>query len=125
MRQAERTVHGRQAGISLMGLISILIILMVVALFGMKIIPSFIEFRSAKNAIQAIARESPGASPADIRRAFDNRAIIDGIESVNGKGLSISKQGNEATIAFEYRKEVPLFTGVALCIDYKASSGGQ
>jgi len=125
MRQGERTVHRRQTGISLMGLISILIILMVVALFGMKIIPSFIEFRAAKNAIQAVAREQQGASPADIRRAFENRAIIDGIESVKPTDLDISKQGNEVTIAFAYRKEVPLFTGVALCIDYAARSGGQ
>ena len=98
---------------------------MVVALFGMKIIPSFIEFRSAKNAIQAIARETPGASPVDIRRAFQNRATIDDIESVKPTDLDISKQGNEMVIAFAYRKEVPLFTGVALCIDYAAKAGGQ
>ena len=125
MRQGERTVHGRQAGISLMGLIAILIILMVVALFGMKIIPSFIEFRSAKNAIQAIARETPGASPVDIRRAFQNRATIDDIESVKPTDLDISKQGNEVVISFAYRKEIPLFTGVGLYIDYTARTGGQ
>jgi hypothetical protein len=125
MRQGERTVHGRQAGISLMGLIAILIILMVVALFGMKIIPSFIEFRAAKNAIQAVAREQQGASPVDIRRAFEKRATIDDIESVKPTDLDISKQGNEMVIAFAYRKEVPLFTGVALCIDYAAKAGGQ
>ncbi len=125
MRQGERTVHRRQTGISLMGLISILIILMVVALFGMKIIPSFLEFRAAKGAIQAVAREKPGASKLDIQRAFQNYATIDGIESVKPTDLDISKQGNEVTIAFAYRKEIPLFTGVALCIDYAARSGGQ
>lgn len=125
MRQDEPTVHRRQAGISLMGLISILIVIMVVALFGMKIIPSYMEFRSMKNAIQAIAREKQGASPADVRRAFENRAAIDDYSSVNAKDLDISKQGNETVIAFAYRKEVPLFTGVALCIDYAARTGGQ
>ena len=125
MRQGERSVHGRQAGVSLMGLIIGLIILAVVALFGMKIIPSFMEFRAAKNAIQAVAREKQGASVVDLRRAFDNRATIDAIESVKGTDLDISKQGNEVTISFAYRKEVPLFTGVGLYIDYAATSGGQ
>jgi hypothetical protein len=125
MRQGERSVRGRQGGVSLMGLIIGLIILAAIALFGMKIIPSFIEFRATKNAIQAIARENPGASPVDIRKAFYNRSTIDGFESVKPNDLDISKQGNEVTIAFAYRKEVPLFTGVALCIDYAARTGGQ
>ncbi len=125
MREGEQSVHRRQAGVSLMGLIIGLIILAALALFAMKLIPSFMEFRSAKNAIQAVAREKQGASLVDIRRAFDNRATIDSIESVKGTDLDISKQGNEVTISFAYRKEVPLFTGVGLYIDYAARTGGQ
>ncbi len=123
MRQGERSVRGRQGGVSLMGLIIGLIILAVIALFGMKLIPSFMEFRAAKNAIQAIAREKQGASPVDVRRAFDNRATIDAIESVKGTDLDISGKGNDLTIGFAYRKEIPLFTGVGLYIDYTARSG--
>ncbi len=125
MREGEQSVHRRQAGVSLMGLIIGLIILAALALFAMKLIPSFMEFRSAKNAIQAVAREKQGASLVDIRRAFDNRATIDSIESVKGTDLDISKQGNEVTISFAYRKEVPLFTGVGLYIDYAARTGGK
>jgi Tfp pilus assembly protein FimT len=123
MRQGERSVRRRQGGVSLMGLIIGLIILAVIALFGMKLIPSFMEFRAAKNAIQAIAREKQGASPVDVRRAFDNRATIDAIESVKGTDLDISGKGNDLTIGFAYRKEIPLFTGVGLYIDYTARSG--
>jgi len=108
-----------------MGLIIGLIILAALALFAMKLIPSFMEFRTAKNAIQAVAREKQGASLVEIRRAFDNRATIDAIESVKGTDLDISKQGNDVTISFAYRKEVPLFTGVGLYIDYAARTGGQ
>src|SRR5436305_10717361 len=63
----------KQQGLSLIALIIGLIVLAFVALFAMKVIPSYLEFRSAKNAIDAIARERPGATVADIRRAFDNR----------------------------------------------------
>jgi hypothetical protein len=108
----------RQAGVSLVGLIVVLVILAVVALFGMKVVPSYMEFRSMKNAIISIARERPGAAPADIRRAFENRGTIDGFESVKPQDLDIQK----GVISFAYRKEVPLFTGVALCIDYAAST---
>lgn len=111
-------MNRRQAGVSLVGLIVVLVILAVVALFGMKVVPSYLEFRSMKKAIEAIARERPNGNPADIRRAFETRGTIDGFESVKPQDLDVSK----GSISFAYRKEVPLFTGVALCIDYAAST---
>ena len=111
-------MSSRQAGVSLVGLIIVLVILAVVALFAMKIIPSYMEFRGMKNAIQAIARERPNGTPADIRKAFEARSNIDNFESVQPKDLDIQK----GYIAFAYRKEVPLFTGVGLYIDYAAST---
>jgi hypothetical protein len=96
----------------------------VVALFGMKVIPSFMEYRTAKAAIEAVARMGM-TSPADVRRAFENRATIDNIVSVKPTDLEITREGNQAVIAFAYRKEIPLFTGVGLYIDYVANSKGQ
>ena len=106
------------AGVSLMGLIIVLIILAVLALFAMKVIPSYMEFRGMKNAIQAIAREKPNGPPAEIRRLFEARSNIDNFESVQPKDLDLSK----GAISFAYRKEIPLWTGVALCIDYAATT---
>jgi hypothetical protein len=119
MRQAHSSVRGTQLGVSLMGLIVVLVLLAVIALFGMKVIPSYLEFRSAKNAIIAIAHDRPGASPADIRKAFEARSQIDDIESIKSTDLVIEKGG----ISFAYAKQVPLWTGVSLCIDYAASAG--
>jgi hypothetical protein len=118
-------MRNRQSGVGIMALIMVLIAVAVVALFAMKVIPSFIEFRSAKTAIEAIARERQGGTPGDIRRAFENRSNIDDITSVKPSDLEIGKQGNAITIGFAYRKEVPLFRNVGLYIDYAASAGGQ
>jgi Tfp pilus assembly protein FimT len=113
-----------QRGVSIMGLITVLVLVIIVALFAMKVIPSFLEFRTAKTAIELIA---PAAqTPADARRAFENRAAIDNIDTVKPQDLEISREGNQLVITFAYRKEVPLFGPVGLYIDYAASSkGGQ
>ena len=111
-------MRSKLAGVSLMGLIIVLIILAVLALFAMKVIPSYMEFRGMKNAIQAIAREKPNGTPAEVRKSFEARSNIDGFESVQAKDLDVSK----GAISFAYRKEVPLFTGVGLYIDYAATT---
>ena len=113
-----------QRGLSLIGLIVILFVIVVVVLFGMKLVPSFIEYRSARTAIEAIAAQNPG-SPAEARKAFENRSIIDNIETVKPTDLDITKDGNQMVISFAYRKEVPLFRGVGLYIDYTARAGGE
>jgi len=114
----------RQQGLSLLGLIAVLFVVVFVALFAMKIIPSFLEYRTAKTAIELIAPTAQ--NPAEARRAFENRAAIDDITTITPKDLEISRDGNQLVIAFAYRKEVRLFGPVGLYIDYAASSkGGQ
>ena len=113
-----------QYGISIMGLIAGLVVVIVLALFALKVIPSFLEFRAAKAAIEGVARQVQ--TPADVRRAFEARATIDDIKSIKASDLEIQREGNQIVIAFAYRKEIPLFGTVGLIIDYAADSkGGQ
>ena len=122
MRSAQQ--GGKQRGLSLLGLIFILFIVIVVAIFGLKVIPSFLEYRTAKAAIEAIARSAQ--TPADARKAWISRSAIDDINAVQVTDLEITRDGNQMVIAFAYRKEVRLFGNVGLYIDYAASSkGGQ
>lgn len=114
-----------QRGVTLMGLIVGLFVVIVLALFAMKLIPSYIEYFTAKGAIEAIARERQASTPAEVRRAFENRSAIDDITSVRPTDLEISREGNDIVIGFAYRKEVPLFANVGVYIDFAASSRGQ
>jgi hypothetical protein len=118
-----RHSHG-QRGVTLMGLIILLFILIFVALLGFKVIPAYIDFYTAKKAITVVAREKPGASAAEIRRSFELRSAIDDIK-VRPSDLEITKDGNEVVIGFAYRKEVPLFANVGIYIDFAASSKDQ
>ena len=117
-------MQNQQRGVTIMGLLIMLVLFIVVALFAMKVLPSFMEFRTAKAAIEAVARQGV-TSAGDARRAFDNRATIDNIVSVRQQDLEITREGNSLVIGFAYRKEIPLFSGVGLYIDYAASSRGQ
>ena len=114
-----------QRGVSIVGLILVLFVVVVVVVFGMKLIPSFLEFRAAKTAIDAIAQQNPG-TPLEVRKLFDARATIDDINSVKSSDLDITKDGNQVVIGFAYRKEIPLWGDmIGVYINYAARSGGQ
>jgi len=116
-------MDSRQRGVTVSGLVVWLFIFIVVALLGMKLVPAYMEYGTAKSAIDAIARERAATTPADVRRAFDSRAAIDDITVVKAADLDITKQGNEMVIGFAYRKEVPLFANVGVYMDFAASTG--
>jgi hypothetical protein len=118
-------MKSRQSGISLMGLIIGLFVIIFLALLGLKILPPILEFRTAKAAIEAIARERQTSTVQDIRKAFDARANIDDIASVKGADLEVTKEGGEVILSFAYRKEVPLFANIGLYLDFAANSKGE
>jgi hypothetical protein len=115
----------KQRGISLLGLILGLFILIVVALFSMKVIPSYMEYATAKSTIEAIARDPLMNSPQMVRNAFEARAQVDNITAIRPTDLEITKDGNRMVIGFAYRKEVQLSDKVGLFIDYTASTRDQ
>ena len=115
-------MRNRQLGVSLIGLIVGAVILIFVALLGMKTLPPYLEFFTAKKLITQIANEQRGGSVGDIRKAWAIKTIVEEVPSVNDKDLEITKEGGEVVISFAYRKEVPLFANVGIYLDFAASS---
>ena len=119
-------MRNAQGGVTLTGLIIALFVLVFLALFVMKLLPAYIEYGTAKKAIEAIGRDRTGAStPQEVRRLFDARAQIDNIDVIKGSDLEVTKDGAGMVIAFAYRKEVPLFANMGMYIDFAANSKGQ
>ena len=118
-------MRSRQAGIGLGARIVGLFVLIVLGIFSMKMIPSYLEFRNARTSIQVIAKEKGTSTVAEIRKAFDARAQIDDITTVKGSDLEITKEGGEVVISFGYRKEIPIGGNVGIYIDYAANSKEQ
>ena len=112
-----------QRGVTVSGLVVWLFVIIIVALLGMRLVPAYMEYGTAKNAIDAIARERNASTPAEVRRAFESRAALDDITAVKAADLDITKQGNDMVIGFSYRKEVPLFANIGVYLDFAANTG--
>jgi hypothetical protein len=116
-------MRNKQRGISFPVIFLIGVILALAAVGAMKILPAYLEFQTAKKAINAIASsEGRTGNVAEIRKAFDRRANVDAITVVTPGELEISKDGGELVISFAYAKTIPLFANVSLLIDFAAST---
>lgn len=127
MKSMMYTAANKQRGISLSSLLVVCVLLVFVAIFGMKVLPSTMEYFTILKTVKAIAGgEVPaGSTVADVRRAFQRHMQVDDIKSINPEDLDISKDGNEIVITFAYATKIPLFGPVSLYIDYQGSSAGK
>lgn len=117
----------RQQGVSLTGVILSGLLIVLVAIGGMRVLPDVIEYYTILKDAKAVVQDpaSRGATVSDIIRAFDRRAQMDEITSIKGQDLDISKEGSDIVIAFAYTKKIPLAARVSLVIDFEGSTAGS
>ncbi|NVM74518.1 Tfp pilus assembly protein PilE [Duganella sp. SG902] len=110
----------RQDGISLVGLVFVLALLGMLLVLGLKIVPTYTEYRAIQNAI--VTAKAAGGSVADIQKSFDASATASYISSINGRDLIIEKVNNETEISFAYEKKIPLVGPASLLLEYEGTT---
>lgn len=115
-------MRSKQTGVSLGGLMIGVVVLIVVALVGLRIGPAYAEFFTAKRVLGQVALENRTGTVAAIRKAWSTKTMVDEVAVITANDLEITKDGGDIVISFAYKKEVPLFANMSLCIDFAASS---
>lgn len=114
-----------QRGVTLSGLLVWCVIIGVVALLGMKVAPTVLEYyKTLKDAKATVNSLQSGATVADVRKSFARFADIDNLD-LKPEELEISKDGNQIVISFAYDKKIPLFLNVNLLIEYRGSTSAS
>lgn len=111
-----------QRGVALSGLIFWGVVITLVAVLGMKVVPTTVEYYKILKDIKAtVNKVGPEATVADVRRTFDNFANIDQLD-FKPEQLDVSKEKGKIVVSFDYDKRIPLFSNVSLVINYKGST---
>lgn len=109
-----------QRGLSLVGFMFVIVIVALLAVLGMKVVPSIVEYTAIKKAI--VKAKEAGTTPAEIKASFDKQASAGYIESVTGKDLEIKSGGSGTEVSVAYQKKIELIGPASLVIDYKATT---
>jgi type II secretory pathway pseudopilin PulG len=120
MQNRTAFVSNKQQGMSLTGLILVLMVLGAFALLAIKIVPSYLEFRAVRDGM--VRAQQAGGSVAEMRQVFDKFAEVNNVEAVRGRDLVISRDDAGPTISFAYEKRIPLTGRATLVIDYDGTT---
>jgi hypothetical protein len=109
----------RQRGISFIGVLFVVGVLACVGILAAQAFPTVIEYQAALKAIQ---KASAGSTVAEVKQIFDKAAQIDDINSISGKDLVVTKNGDKVVVKFAYNKEIHMFGPAFLLLKYVGTS---
>jgi hypothetical protein len=114
----------RQKGVTLSGLLMWSVILVMIALLGMKLAPVYMEYASIQKILSTITNDPAmkNAKLMKIRQSFRKRAQIDYITVVNARDIKIEKENEQTVLRIDYSVTIPLFANLSLLIDFEATS---
>ncbi|MEN9866633.1 MAG: hypothetical protein RL748_2223 [Pseudomonadota bacterium] len=116
----KRVSLNRQRGVSLFGLITMLILVGFVGLLAAQIVPTYTEYRSICKAIEAA--KASGTTAREIQQAFNKAADVNYIESLKAADLEIVKENGVFEISFQYEKKIHVAGPLNLLMEYKGST---
>lgn len=109
----------KQRGISFIGLIFVGGILACVGVVAAQVFPTYVEYMAVQ---KAATKASAGATIVEVRSTFDKAAQIDDINSITGKDLEITKEGDKVVVSFAYQREIHLTGPAYLTLKYTGRS---
>lgn len=110
----------QQRGVSLFGLITMLILVGFVGLLAAQIVPTYTEYRSICKAIESA--KANGNSVREIQNAYSKAADVNYIESLKAADLEIVKENGVFEVSFQYEKKIHVAGPLNLLMEYKGST---
>lgn len=117
----------QQQGLTLIGFLFILALLLVVALLGMKLYPIYQEYYAIRTSMNEIAEE-PGMgskSANEIKEALFRKLYVNYVKSITRKDVEVSKRrGTTITVDYEVREDIVANIDALVSFDYTVTIGG-
>lgn len=120
MRNRQAGLKRQSRGITMFGILIVIIVIITAVLPAIRSIPSLMEYQAINRAVKQ-ARER-AVSREDIVVAFDKQAAIDDITSIKGEDLEVLDAGGSIqAVRFSYKREIPLYGPIGLVITYSGT----
>ena len=110
-------LRSRQRGLSFIGLVFLVAIIVSVVAIGAQSVPVFLEYQAITKAANKAAAE--GNTVAEVKASFDRSAAIDDIKSITGNDLQVTKVNDKVVAGFEYSRDIHLVGPAYLVYRFK------
>lgn len=120
----QNAMLNKQKGMTFIGLVLVVAVVICIAVVGMKVAPAYLEFFSVKKIINKIGHEGNFAqmSKKEIIDEFTNGANISYVTVIKGSDLVIQKSDEGNLVKAEYQVVLPIVANASILLDFSTST---
>ena len=120
----QKLIGNKQTGMTFIGLVLVIAVVIFLATIGMKVVPAYIEFSGVKKAVHHVASEGNfnSMSKKEIVDAFDKAASATYVTVIKGSDLVIEKGEAGNVVKAEYQVTLPIVANASVLLDFSATS---
>jgi len=111
-----------QRGLSMIGFLFVAAVIVVVAIVGFRMVPSYVEYYTIQSAVEKSLRDAPDPSAAVVKKSFEKYIAADYIDSVTASDLIVTKDGNVITASVSWQKQLHMVGNVSLLLDFDVAA---
>lgn len=122
------TMPKRQAGLSFGGFITGAFLLVVVVLFGFKLVPAYMENAKIQHIFDTVSHDPAmqGANVHDLLLSYDRRAAVEGIDAIRSGDIELSKgEDGRPILSAKYPVKIKVGGNVSLLLEFNPTSVGK
>lgn len=111
-----------ERGLTIIGFIFVAAIVVVVALIGFRVLPSYVEYFQVQKALQGALDDSETGNLAEVRRNFDRRTSATYVDSVRANDVLVSRQGKEIVATLTWQRILPMVGNASILLEFDATA---
>jgi hypothetical protein len=111
-----------QRGLSIIGFLFVAAVLIVVALVGFRVFPSYVEYFTVQKALEASLADQSNQTPQDLRRSLERRLSADYVDAVRASDLTVSKEGNNIVASLAWQKTLHIVANASILLEFEATA---
>src|SRR3984893_17798105 len=112
----KQSVRRRQLGMTVMGLLCILVLVGAIGYAGVRLVPVYLNYMKLARTMESAASEFKGETVTldGVRKSLDRHWAIEDITAVDQKDIEITKDDNGLQLHVSYDETVPYIANVSL-----------
>ena len=111
-----------QRGLSMIAFLFVALVIIVVAIVGFRMVPSYVEYFTIQSAVEKALRDAPEPTAAIVKKSFEKYVAADYIDSVTANDLTVVKEGNIVTASVSWQKQLHMVGNVSLLLDFDVAA---
>jgi Domain of unknown function (DUF4845) len=117
----------KQLGVSLSGLLMVLVGLAVVALLAFKLVEPYQQFFTIQKTFKVLAADPAvrNGGMGELKIAWSKYAMIEKMDVVGPEDFDVVRDGGNVVISAKYMVRVHLFKNISLLIDFAPTSAAK